>query len=326
MESFVSLAESLLKKRISRKQFVKLLLSGLALAPFFGHFVKGVSAETPPFNGRTPAGVKGEYDLVAAKGNDPYVITVKAVEAMGGMERFVKKGSSVVVKPNIGWDRVPEQAGNTNPHVVGALIDLSFKAGAKRVNVFDVTCNDSRRCYANSGIQEMAKEKGAHVYFPDDWNVIEAHFGFDSPLEGWPVLKDAIECDTFINVPILKHHGLTGLTLSMKNLMGVCSGNRGLIHRDIGRKLVDLAMFIKPDLNVIDAYRVLVRNGPTGGDLRDVAEKKMVLVSTDPTLADTYACRLVDVDPLSIPNIQNAVSRNFGISDLGAARMVEISA
>jgi uncharacterized protein (DUF362 family) len=253
-------------------------------------------------------------------------MTVKAVKALGGMEKFVGKNSVVVIKPNIGWDRSPQQAGNTNPQVIAALIDLSYQAGAGKVKIFDIPCNEARRCYASSGIEKAAREKGAHVYFADEWNVIKARFDFESPMEDWPVLKDAVECDTFINVPILKHHGLTNLTISMKNLMGVCGGNRGLIHRDIGRKLVDLTYFINPDLTVIDAFRVLARNGPTGGDLNDVVDLRTIVAGCDPTLADIYAARLMGLDPLSVPNIQNAVERGIGNADIDAARIAELKA
>lgn len=315
-------------EKISRRKFLERCLSALALIPLSGLITGGAfaapAAKTP--NGRTSRGTKGAFDLVVVKGDDPARITREAVAAMGGMERFVRKNDVVVVKPNIGWDRIPEQAGNTNPAVVAALVAMAFEAGAKRVNVFDVTCNDPRRCYASSGIERAAKEKGANVYFADDWNTVAAHFDYESPLEGWPVLKDALECDTLINVPVLKNHGLTGLTLSMKNLMGVCSGNRGTIHRDIGRKLVDLTDFVKPDLTIIDAYRVLLRNGPTGGDLADVAVKKTVIAATDPVLADTYAATFMGIDPMSLSYITSAVSRKFGSTDIEGARtkIVEI--
>jgi uncharacterized protein (DUF362 family) len=145
-------------------------------------------------------------------------------------------------------------------------------------------------------------------------------------MEGWPILRDAVECDTFIDVPILKHHGLTGLTISMKNLMGVCAGRRGLIHQGIGRKIVDLADFISPDLIVIDAYRALLRNGPTGGDLGDVENLKTLIVATDPTLADIYASTLAGWDPESIPNIRVAIERGFGSSDIKGARIMKVEA
>ncbi|MDD5356269.1 MAG: DUF362 domain-containing protein [Candidatus Omnitrophica bacterium] len=321
-----SLFERLPNKKISRKSFVKLCGIGMASLALDNALLKFAFGRDDVSEGRAVKRIKGLHDLVAIKGEDPYAITVKAVEAMGGMERFVKKNSVVLIKPNIGWDRSPLQAGNTNPYVVGALVDMCFKAGAKRVNIFDNTCNESKRCYENSGIEKIAKEKGANVYFVDDWNVVKAKFSYKSPMEGWPVYRDALECDTFINVPVLKHHSLTGLTLSMKNLMGVCSGNRGLIHFDIGTKLAHLTDFIKPDLSVIDAYRVLKRNGPTGGDLEDVLDMKTVIISVDPVLCDSYAAKLMNKDPLSVSYINQAVKQNLGSADIDKADILAINA
>jgi len=321
-----SVFERLPNKKISRKGFVKLCGIGMASLALDNALLKFAFGRDDVSTGRVVKRIKGLHDLVAADGIDPYAITVKAVEAMGGMGRFVKKNSVVLIKPNIGWDRSPEQAGNTNPYVVGALVDMCFKAGAKRVNIFDNTCNDSKRCYENSGIEKIAKEKGANVYFVDDWNVVKAKFSYKSPMEGWPIYRDALECDTFINVPVLKHHGLTGLTLSMKNLMGICSGNRGLIHFDIGAKLAHLTDFIKPDLTVIDAYRVLKRNGPTGGDLADVFDMKTIIAGTDPVLCDAYAVKLMDKDPLSISGISQGVKYNIGSADIAKADVLIINA
>jgi len=312
------------KERLSRRNFMKTLMSGAMALPLLGVLPKGLWALEKKFNGRAPKKIKGDYDLAIAKGDDPFNMTIKAVELMGGMERFVKKGDVVVIKPNMGWDRSPAQAGNTNPEVMAALTDLAFKAGAKKVNIFDVTCNDPKRCYDNSGIMKAAKDKGADVYFPEDWNTVKAHFGYSSPMEGWPILKDAVECDVFINVPVVKHHVLTRLTLSMKNLMGVCGGNRGAMHFNIGKKLVDLTDFISPDLTIMDAYRVLVRNGPTGGNLSDVEMRNQIIAATDPVLADSYASLIMDVDPLSVPYIRSAADNNFGSTDVSGARKIEV--
>lgn len=324
MENFRNFYDSFLRKRLSRRRFLRLCLTGLAFIAWHNFLSRLAYARPAISAGRAKRDLKGDYDLVVARGQEPYKLTVKAIQLMGGMGKFVKKKGIVVIKPNMSWDRLPQQAANTNPEVVSALVDLCFEAGAKRVNVFDITCNDARRCYENSGIEKAAKERGAHVYFPDKWNVLKAHFSYKSPMEGWPIVREALECDTFINVPILKHHGLTGLTLSMKNLMGVCTGNRGLIHSDIGRKLVDLTDFISPDLTVIDAFRVLIRNGPTGGNLNDVLHKKTVLVATDPTLADSFASRLAGTDPLTIPYIKSAVERNFGNADIDKANILNV--
>lgn len=314
-----------LNKKVSRKSFIKILLSSLALLSLSKFFPEAASGAGAQPNGRPKKDIKTDHDLVVATGEDPYNNTVKAVEALGGIGRFVKPGDVVLIKPNIGWDRNPEQAGNTNPQVVAALIDLSKKAGAKRVNVFDITCNDARRCYANSGIEETVKAHGANIYFPDDWDTVKAHFDRPSPMEGWPILKDAIECDVFINVPVLKHHSLTRLTLSMKNLMGLCGGNRGVIHQNIGEKLVDLTEFINPDLTIIDAHRVLLRNGPTGGDLGDVDKMNKLIAGTSPLLADIMACELVNVKPSDVPYVRVAMERQPGLSGISKADILEIT-
>ena len=318
--------ECFLKRRISRRGFLKICLGGLAYFVSTNAFLKHAFAKAVSSGPRKKKGAKGDHDLVVAEGDDPYENTVKAIEKMGGMERFVRKGDTVLVKPNMAWDRTPAQAANTDPRVVAAVIDLCFKAGAKRVNVFDNTCNEERLCYENSGIARAARESGANVYFADHWNVVKAHFPYNSPMEGWPVFSDAMKCDTFINVPVLKHHGLTGLTLSMKNLMGICSGTRGLIHLDIGRKLVDLTDFTGPDLTVIDATRVLTRHGPSGGDLGDVVAMDKVIVGTDPTLSDAYAATLAGRDPMSISYIKIAAERGFGSADISKADILELKA
>lgn len=313
------------QKNITRRSFLKISFLFISYYLTRALFPKSISAKENTSGPRPKSNIKGDYDLVLAEGDNSYQNTVKAIKAIGGMERFVRKNSVVVIKPNIGWDRTPEQAANTDPFVVACLVELAYKAGARRVNVFDNPCNDARRCYLNSGIKKHVEEKGGYVYFPDDWNTVKAKFNYKSPMEGWPIYRDALECGTFINVPVLKHHGLTGLTLSMKNLMGVCSGVRGEIHDGIGKKLADLTDFINPDLTVIDAHRVLIRNGPSGGRLEDVITLNKLIVSTDPTLADAYAAKILDIDPLSIPYIKEAVLKNFGTIDFDKANILKIS-
>lgn len=321
-----SMFEKLPKRKISRKKFIKLCGIGAGSLALNSALFKFVFGQDDNFNGRVVEKVKGLRDLVVVKGEDPYVMTIRAIGEMGGMEKFVKKNSIVLIKPNIGWDRSPEQAANTNPQVVGALVDMCFKAGAKRVNIFDRPCNEAKRCYKNSGIEKIAREKGANVYFPDDWNIVKAKFNYKSPMEGWPVYRDALECDTFINVPVLKQHILTRLTLSMKNLMGVCSGNRGLMHFGISTRLAHLTDFIKPDLTVIDAYKVLMKNGPTGGNLADVMDMKTLIAGTDPVLCDSYAAKLMGKGPLSIGYIDQAVKHGLGNADITKADILTVTA
>ncbi len=324
MDRFFYHLESLCKRQMTREGFLRVAAGGLAVFLSQNAFLKWAFAKKGESSGRIKKGIKGTHDLVVADGTDPYRNTVQAVEAMGGMGRFVKKGETVVVKPNMAWDRTPEQAANTDPRVVAAVVELCYKAGAKRVNVFDVPCNDERRVYENSGIEKAAREAGARVYFADHWNVVKARFPYPSPMEDWPILRDAVVCDTFINVPVLKSHGLTKLTLSMKNLMGVCSGTRGRMHFGIGRNLADLTDFIAPDLTVIDATRVLMRHGPSGGNLADVAQVNKLIVATDPVLADSFAAGMIKVDPRTIPYIKEAAIRKLGNPDISKADILRI--
>lgn len=316
--------ECFLKNKITRRGFLKICFGGLVQFISYNAFLKKAFAQKVSSSGRKKREIKTAYDIVVAEGNDPKANVLAAIESIGGIERFVSPGDTVVIKPNMAWDRTPEQAANTDPEVVAAVVELVYKAKAKRVNVFDITCNNEKLCYENSGIAKAAREKGAFVYFADNWNVVKASFDYRSPMEGWPVLRDAVECDTFINIPVLKHHRLAELTMSMKNLMGVCSGNRGLMHVDIGRKLVDLTDFISPDLTIIDATRVLVKNGPSGGDLKDVEHMKKIIVATDPVLADSFCATLMNKLPMDIPNIREAAKRGYGKTDLTSASIKKI--
>ena len=128
----------------------------------------------------------------------------------------------------------------------------------------DNTCHKAEDCYQRSGIEAMARRAGAEVRFSDE-NRLVLHDFKGEFLGKWPVYRDHLEVDKFINVPILKHHGSAGLTIAMKNLFGILGGNRGKLHRDMGENIADLANGFRSHLVVVDAWRVLVRNGPVGG-------------------------------------------------------------
>ena len=180
------------------------------------------------------------------------------------MGRFVSKGNVVFVKPNIAWDRRPEQAACTNPDVVAALVEMCFQAGAKRVAVSDNPCNSAQRTFPRSGIQSAAEKAGAQCYFMDERKFRKMAINGARVLKEWEIYRDVVEADRVINVGIVKQHSLTGAVLGMKNLMGVAGGARNRFHQDIANTVADLAGFIKPQLVVLDAVRVLAANGPDG--------------------------------------------------------------
>lgn len=255
-------------------------------------------------------------DLAVVKDGEPSALVRRAVEELGGMSRFVSKGDVVVLKPNISWDRVPAQAATTNPDVVREVVRLCVEAGAKKVKIFDRTLNEPRRCYKRSGIEEAGKEAGAdvtHIYDPKFKNV---RFPDGELIKMWPVYEDVLEADRIINLPIAKHHSIGGVSLGMKNYMGWLGDNRGKWHRDFDTKIVDLSTLLKADLTILDAYRILLRNGPSGGNLADVEERKTVAAGTDPVAMDSFGVSLFGQDPSEKPFLVQARDRGLGRIDL----------
>jgi len=257
------------------------------------------------------------FDLVAIKGGEPDVMFDKAIESLGGIKSFVKKGQKVVVKPNIGWDVTPERAGNTNPVLVKRIVQQCFDAGAKEVYVFDNTCDDWKRCYSNSGIERAVKDAGGKVVSGDSERYYQ-----DVDVKKGKILKDAkvheliLDSDVFINVPILKHHSSAELTISMKNLMGNV-WDRGYWHRNnLHQCIADFTSFRKPDLNIVDAYYVMKKNGPRGVSKGDVALMKSQIISTDIVAADAASAKLFGIEPENISYIKLAAEMKLGQMDL----------
>ena len=266
-----------------------------------------------------------ELPLVSvAEGTDYKAITKKAINAVGGMGRFVKAGDVVVVKPNMGWDRSTEFAANTHPLVVRAVVEECLAAGAKKVKVFDRTCNDARRCYVNSGIEGALKGmKGVECKHIEQERfkkvVLNGKF-----LKEWELYDEALLADVYINVPVAKHHGLSKLTLGLKNIMGVMGGNRGYIHRSIDVALADINAHLKSQLTVIDATRILTAHGPQGGNIADVKILHKVIASTDIVAADAVATTLFGLKPSDIPVTVAAYRRGLGEMNLERIKLVRV--
>lgn len=275
-------------------------------------FRPAVPLATPAKRGHTVPLDPALPDMAIIQGEDPAALARQAVEELGGMRRFVSRGDIVLVKPNIGWDRTPEQAANTNPEVVAELVRQSLNAGAKRVIVTDVSCNEARRCFQRSGIGEAAQRAGAELVLPDPSRFKDVDLKGEV-LREWQVFDPFLNVDKVINVPIAKHHGLTGTTLGMKNWYGMLGGQRNQLHQKIHESLVDLADFVRPTLTVVDCYRVLLRNGPTGGNLEDVLLKKTLVASTDPVAVDAYVAKSIwNLEVESLPYLQIAAKRGLG--------------
>jgi uncharacterized protein (DUF362 family) len=290
---------------MNRREFLKIAaISGIGLS-IPGHIIPWLKN----------AGASGVPGLVVARGTSPAKITRAAIETFGGIKKFVSRGDIVVVKPNMAWDRTPEQAANTNPEVVSEIVKLCFEAGAKKVKVFDRTVNDPRRCYVQSKIAGGVKPLGADVRYVDERKFRKMKINGEVMKE-WPLYTEVFEADKVINVPIAKHHGLAELTMSMKNWMGVMGGARNQIHQKLDRSLVDLSMFIKPTLTVLDAVRILTANGPQGGSLADVKRMDMVVVGVDQVAVDSFGATLFGKKGRDLGYVRIAANEGRGVMDL----------
>jgi uncharacterized protein (DUF362 family) len=262
----------------------------------------------------------GKPDLAFVQGNSPAAITKEAVALLGGLNRFVAKGDVVMIKPNIGWDRTPEMAACTNPEIIKTLVEMSLAAGAKKVVVMDNTTNQAQRCYVRSGIQEAAKAAGADVPFVNPRRVKKMAIKGEW-LKEWEVIQDFVEADKIINVPIVKNHSLCRATLGMKNWLGAIGGSRNQLHQKLDEAMIDLAAFFKPTLTVLDAYRILVRNGPQGGRPSDTKLMKTVVAGVDYVAVDAMGASLLEIPPQELPYLRLGKERGLGEFQLEKLRI-----
>ncbi|SPQ01808.1 conserved hypothetical protein [Candidatus Sulfobium mesophilum] len=247
-----------------------------------------------------------------------------AIEKIGGMGRFVSPGDRVLLKPNAAWDRQPEQAANTSPAVVSAVVKLCLEARASEVWVTDIPVNDPYRCFARSGIEDAVKRAGGKIRLTTENDFVLTDLRGES-LKVWPVSAFYHQADKLINLPVVKHHSLSKCTMAMKNLYGSLGGQRNRLHQDINSSIADLASAIRPTLTVMDATRVLKRNGPTGGNLSDVSIENTVIAGVDMVAIESYGLRFLDLKVGDIPFILMAEKKGIGISDWKSLNVAEIS-
>jgi uncharacterized protein (DUF362 family) len=304
---------------MKRRDFIrKSLATGLAgsAAISMGNYGKLMAAEANNL----------PYDLVATKGGEPDVMFDESIKAMGGMGQFIKKGQTVLVKPNIGWDAPPERAANTNPKLVKRVIEHCLNAGASKVYSFDHTCNAWTKCYKNSGIENAVKEAGG-IIVPGN---SESHYQKVQVPTG-SIIKEAqvhelvLDTDVFINIPVLKHHSSAKLTIAMKNLMGIV-WDRGFWHKnDLHQCIAEFPAYRKPELNIVDAYKVMKRNGPRGVSTSDVVTMKYLLISSDIVAIDAASAKIFGSDPETIPYITKAHEMNIGNKNLDELNIKRIA-
>jgi uncharacterized protein (DUF362 family) len=265
-------------------------------------------------------------DMVVARNGEPEALVRAALAALGGMELFVPKGANVVVKPNICVAyHTYEYAATTNPWVVGTLVKMCFEAGAASVKVCDYPFGGSpQEAYAISGIKDQVEANGGEMVYMPGFKYVSSQIPNGIELKKTDVFSDVLNADVIIDVPIAKHHSAAILTLGMKNLMGVVR-DRSAFHRNLGQRIADLSTLLKPRLTVVDAVRILMANGPTGGNLNDVKKLDTIIASADIVAADSYATTLFGKQPEEIPYIKAAAAMGLGRSDLTNLRIEELS-
>ena len=311
-------------RRFGRRELLRLwgpaAVAGIALSGL-GSFLVGRPSRHRPTDPsaagvlpvwRTAADKPGR--LAVAGGTGPAENLRRALAALGGIERFVGAGDRVAIKPNAAWDRTPEQAANTDPDLIAELVRQCLGAGAVSVIVLDNTCHNPKRSFARSGIADTVRAAGGTALHQDSTDTLELDLG-GMTLGRWKVLRPIAEATRLINVPVVKHHSLSRVTLGMKNWFGAVVGARPSLHQNIGRVCAELGRAFNPTLTVVDATRVLTGGGPTGGSLSLVRALDIVAVATDPVAADAWGASLLDVNSVDLPHIAIASQLALGTAD-----------
>jgi uncharacterized protein (DUF362 family) len=311
--------------RLTRRQFLKLTGAAAASAALFG---PGCTAQPSGTTGRRqpPTPTSDQAYLAVARGGDPAAITKAAMAALGGIERFVRSGDEVIIKPNICVDyHPPEYAATTNPTVVATLVTLCLGAGARRVRVMDTPFGGTpESAYVVTGIGEAVQAAGGEMEVMSPVKFAEFTIPDGRDITVWEVHRDVIEADVLINVPIAKHHSLARLSLGGKNLLGVIL-DPNKMHRNIGQRVADLASLVRPTLTVVDAVRILTAHGPTGGSLNDVKQANTVIASHDIVAADAWAATLFGLTGVDVSYVHLAAEMRLGTMELESIKVEEIS-
>ena len=323
-----------LLQEVERRDFVKKagrITCGLVLAAYLGSLASCARKVAPVVKRVTPgtsAAVppSGQADLAVATGPNTGEITRKAVDALGGMGRFVKQGNVVVIKANASFLDGPEAGTSTHPDVVGQVVAMCRESGAKRVIVLDHCLRGMPdACFAANGIGEAVKSAGGEVIAFGAW---ESGHGVEAGIPAGVVMKstniypEVINADVVITVPKAKHHSSAGLSLGMKNFIGVTTQMSKIHNSDLHQAIADLNTLVRADLSVIDASIILLDNGPGGPGPTRAANT--VIASPDIVAADSYACTLFGLTAEDVPYIVYGNQAGLGEVDFNKLKIAKV--
>ena len=254
--------------------------------------------------------------MSVVKGPDRRAGLNRAIEMLGGIGRFVKKGETVLIKPNAGFATPPDLGATTHPDLVSAMVSLCFKGGAKRVIVTDNPINESAGCFLLSGIERAAVSAGAEIMLPKSSFFHSISLKGGSLIRDWPVLFEPMKtADKLIGISPVKSHQRSGASMAMKNWYGLLGGRRSIFHQNINAIIAELAALVKPTLVILDAVQVMMTNGPTGGSLSDLVRRNTLIASCDQVAADSYGCELLNLTKSELPYIAKAERAGAGSAD-----------
>ncbi|MDR2192650.1 MAG: DUF362 domain-containing protein [Endomicrobium sp.] len=304
---------------MNRRKFIKSAAFAALVTAAASKFPKAVLSQNTP-------GVSSLPDVVGVRNGTPVEMFRKGIDALGCMQAFVKPGQKVIIKPNISFDSGPERGANTNPDLVAEIVRQAKAAGASNVSVFDHTLNEWRSSYKNSGTQDAVERAGGTMLPANDGKYYEyMRRPQAKKLKESALFKQMLEADVFINVPILKNHGGAKMSCAIKNLMGVVWDRRSWHGNGLNQSIAEVLYYIKPSLNVIDAYRVLRANGPRGVSVDDVDIKKYMIISKDIVAADSAALGVIGYGLSDVPYVKIAGDLGFGEYDLSKLKIERIS-
>ncbi len=305
---------------MDRREFIKRFATYAAAGALGLSGVRLFSQQSPRGSNGTASDAPSIPDLVAVKGGEPDVMFDRGIAALGGIGRFVHPGHTVVIKPNMSWNVNPERGATTNPKLIRRIVEHCDQARARRIYLLDNTLDTWRLSYRESGIESAAKEAGGTLV-PASSN----RYYHDVTVPGAVLLRSAqvhelvIEADVFINVPVLKHHGSARITSAMKNLMGVVWDRNWYHRRGLNQCIADFPLYRKPDLNVVDAYRVMMSGGPRGSSYAARTElMKMQILSSDIVAADVASAKTWGIEPDHVRYIALGAENGLGEYDLSS--------
>jgi len=278
-------------------------------AEYFREQEHATGISLPSYRAERPAGA---VDLAIVRGQDPEKLVQAALGALGGLQAFVRKDDVVLLKPNVAFDRPASLGATTHPDVLRAVIRLCRQAGARRVVIADNPINQPEGCFFKTGIQQAAAETGAELALPRPSAFEPLQVGGEV-LGTWPLFYAPFkEATKVIGIAPCKDHNLCSASMTMKNWYGLLGGRRNQFHQRIHGIIADFPHMIRPTLVLLDATRLLMRNGPTGGSLADVAAGDTLIAGTDMVAVDTLGYTLLGRDPAKLEYLHRAEARGLG--------------